>query len=119
MPILLLLISAIGSGTAYAHHGPSSGLEAMASGPVRERAIPSAVQVSVSSADESGEPCDCPGGHCTCNVDCLAMCAATAAIANTIAFDALPVRSMIAIETVAFPASWVPIRDFDPPRPIA
>jgi hypothetical protein len=86
---------------------------------VRDGGIPSDIQVSVISADESGAPCDCPGGHCTCNVDCLAMCAVASAITNTIAFDVLPSRSMVAIETVTFPSSWVPIGDFDPPRPIA
>lgn len=120
MPILLLLVSAIGSGTAHAHSSLSSGLEATASEhEALEDGTPSDVQVSVTPADESGEPCDCPGGHCTCNVDCLAMCAATVAIAEIIAFDVAPARSMIAIETMSFDVSWVPIRDFDPPRPVA
>jgi hypothetical protein len=118
MPILLLLISVIGSGNAYAHHSLSSGLQATASEhEVWEGGIPSDVQVSVILADESGEPCDCPGGHCTCNVNCFAMCAATSAITNTIVFDVLPSRSMVAIETVTIPSSWIPIGDFDPPRP--
>ena len=116
VPVLLLLIALIGSGNADAHSSLSSGLETTAA---EHEDGENYVQVSVISADETGEPCDCPGGHCTCNVDCLAMCAATPAIAGVIVFDFVPVRAKIALETVNFSASWVPIRDFDPPRLIA
>jgi hypothetical protein len=120
MPILLLLISVIGSANAYAHSSPSAGLEAAAGEhQALDEGVQSHDQVSVASADESGAPCECPGGHCTCNVDCLAMCAATAAIADNVAFDIFPGRSAIALETMNFSAGWVPKTDFDPPRPTA
>ena len=120
IPFFLLLISVIGSANAYAHSSASSGLEAAtAEHQALDEGIQSSIQASVASAGESGGPCDCPGGHCICNVDCLAMCAATAAIADIVAFDLFPARSMIALEKMNFAARWVPNTDLDPPRPIA
>lgn len=120
MPILLLLMSVIGSANAYAHASPAAGLEESVTGyQTLDEDVQSDVQVSAASADESGAPCDCPGGHCTCNVDCLAMCATTAAIADTVVFDFPPAGSIITIEKMTFSANRIPNRDFDPPRPIA
>ena len=120
MPILLLLVFAIGSSSAYAHSSPSAGLEVSVGGhQVPDEDVQSPVQVSAASADESGAPCDCPGGHCVCNVDCLAMCATVAAIADTIVIDFFPARSTVPLGRMMFSAEWIPNRDFDPPRPIA
>jgi hypothetical protein len=120
MPILLLLISVIGSANVYAHSSPSAGLEASGGGhQALEGDVQSPIQVSAASAVESRAPCDCPAGHCVCNADCLAMCATTAAIADTIAFDFFPVRSTVLLERMKFSAEWIPNRDFDPPRPTA
>ncbi|MDB5392867.1 MAG: hypothetical protein JWM91_373 [Rhodospirillales bacterium] len=120
MPVLLLLISVIGSANAYAHSSASTGLEASTGGnQTLDEDAQSDIQVDASSADESGAPCDCPGGHCACNVDCLAMCATTAATGDTIAFDFFPARAMIPLETMKFSIRSVPNTDFDPPRPIS
>jgi hypothetical protein len=117
MPILLLLISVIGSANAYAHSSASTSLEASAGEhQALDEGVQSDIQVNATSMDESRAPCECPGGHCTCNIDCLAMCAATAAIADTVAFGFFPVRPMIALEKMSFFAGWVPDTDFDPPR---
>ena len=117
MPILLLLVSVIGSANAYAHSSASTGLEAsVGDHQALDEGVQPDIQVSVASADESGAPCDCPGGHCTCNFDCLAMCATTAAIADSAAFDFSPAGSMITFEKMTFSANRIPNRDFDPPR---
>jgi hypothetical protein len=116
MPVLLLIFL-IGSATAYAHAQPSAGLEASTGEPqTLDEGVQSDIQVSAASADESGAPCDCPGGHCTCNVDCLAMCATTVAFIDTIAFDFSPAGSVIPLEKMKFSIGWTPNRDFDPPR---
>ncbi len=120
MPILLLLISVVGSTNAYAHSSQSALLESTAAEhQALDDGVQSDIQVSAASADESGAPCDCPGGHCTCNFDCLAMCATTAAIADTVVFDFSSTGSIITIEKMTFSANRIANRDFDPPRPIA
>jgi len=116
IPAFLFLISVIGSANAHAHSvGPVTAQSVAEED--QDSSLP-AVQ-ACSPGGESGAPCDCPGGHCACTVDCLAMCAATAVAADLIAIDFLAARLPVAPKKDDFSAGWIPYGDIDPPRPIA
>jgi hypothetical protein len=103
IPILVLLALVGWSPVALAHpghvHARTSGAAAVAA--------------------DTKTPCDCPGGHCVCDADCLAKCAATIAVFDAATFWQAPGRLVFEPERNVPVAEWSPRADHDPPRPSA
>jgi hypothetical protein len=117
MPIILLMISLVGAHRASAHSA-----EALSSSSSYGEELSSSQNVqtaSVISTVQRNAPCECPGGHCTSGMGCLAMCAAAAVYVDTVAFELSPTRLVIVPSEMKFHRGLAPSPDLDPPRSTA
>jgi hypothetical protein len=119
VPIVAFLAIFAGSSSASAHPGHVHSV-AVTSSSIDNLGASSAVGPVLSHrVSETGQPCDCPAGHCSCTIDCAAACAAAAVVTNGINFQlswAPPAFELAPVDVIA---GVMPFVDLDPPRPIA
>lgn len=121
MPIFVLLALLAGSSAASAHpgHGHGDSVHRINAGFATTSVRPVDAAARTSRLSETGAPCDCPGDHCNCSIDCLAFCSAASAIVDDASLQFLPARPIFAPMPAKAGVGWTPGADPDPPRPSA
>jgi hypothetical protein len=115
---MAFLAIAIGSPSAFAHEHSNRALSAVAEN--SNASVESRSEVTVADrSSETGKPCDCPGGHCACTVDCAAACAAAAIVSDGVNFQLSRIPPVFELAAADEIAGLMPNVDLDPPRPIA
>jgi hypothetical protein len=109
---------AVGSPSAFAHEYSDRALMAVPENSNASAEFASDITVARQSS-ETGTPCDCPGGHCACTIDCAAACAAAVIVSDGSNFQLSWVPPAFELAAADEIAGLMPNVDLDPPRPIA
>jgi hypothetical protein len=118
IPVMAFLAIALGSPCAFAHERSDRALSGVAENSNASAEFRSEITVSDQSS-ETGKPCDCPGGHCACTVDCAAACAAAVILSDGVNFQLSWVPPAFELAPADEIAGLMPNVDLDPPRPVA